>query len=324
MPSVDLPSVGSLAVYRGVPLPGQRRPCALAIGNFDGVHVGHRVLLQHVVEAAQQHKLVPAAMTFEPHPREFFAPHAAPSRISSLRDKIQGLRDCGIQRVFVMPFRPALASLDAQRFIDEVLVQGCEARWIMVGDDFRFGARRTGNFELLQANARRGQFQVNSLHSVLHQNQRISSSLVREALGNGQMQLAQALLGQPYRMSGHVIHGAKLGRQIGFPTINMPLARGRHPAVHGIFAVRIHGLGPVRHGVASAGFRPTVEDRGRWLLETHIFDFEGDVYGRLVQIEFVCKLRNEEKFDSMDAMILAIRRDAEQARALFANQAMAS
>jgi riboflavin kinase/FMN adenylyltransferase len=311
--------VRSFEVYRGVPVPGQRLACALAIGNFDGVHQGHRALLQQVVHAASQRQLVPAAMTFEPHPREFLAAATAPARISSLRDKIAGLRDCGIRRVFVMPFRHTLASLDAQRFIDDILVAGCQARWIMVGDDFHFGARRTGNLALLQANASRGGFEVNSLGAVLHHGQRISSSLVRSALGNGQLDLARQLLGQPYHMSGHVIHGAKLGRQIGFPTINMPLGHRRHPAVHGIFAVRVHGLGPVRNGVASAGFRPTVDQAGRWLLETHLFDFNQDVYGHLVDIEFVHKLRDEEKFDSIDTMTRAIRNDARQARDLLSS-----
>lgn len=257
-------------------------------------------------------------MTFEPHPREFFAPDHAPARVAGLRDKIAGLQAAGIERVFVFPFHQRLASLDAQRFIDEVLVGGCAVRWIMVGDDFRFGAKRTGNVELLQANAARAGFEVHQLPSFLVDGHRVSSSLVRAALAAGRMDEAQRLLGHAYRMTGRIIHGARLGRQIGFPTINLRLGHGRHPAVHGIFAVRVYGLGGVLDGVASAGFRPTVDDTGRWLLEVHLFDFNQDVYGRLVQVEFLRKLRDERKYDSLEALTVAIQGDVHSARAVLA------
>jgi riboflavin kinase/FMN adenylyltransferase len=311
----------SIQVIRGVPPPERRAPCALAIGNFDGVHCGHRALLQAVVRAARERGLVPAAMTFEPHPRELFAPQAAPARIANLRDKIEGLRACGIERVFVLHFDRRLAGLPAQEFIDRVLVEGCQARWILVGHDFRFGARRAGDIELLRAGSARGRYEVHELAPVLAGSEpgapRVSSSAVRAALAAGDLDLAARLLGHPYRISGRVIHGAKLGRQIGFPTLNLRLAHKR-PAVHGIFAVRVNGLGAPRPGVASAGLRPTVDSSGRWLLEVHLFDFAEDVYGRLVQVEFLTKLRDEEKFDSVEAMTAAIRDDSLRARAILA------
>ena len=305
-----------------MPPPARRKPCALAIGNFDGVHCGHRELLLRVVRAAHERKLVPAAMTFEPHPREFFAPDAAPPRIANLRDKIEGLRSCGIERVFILHFDRHLAGLAASAFIDDVLVAGCQARWLIVGDDFRFGARRAGDLALLRAHAAAGGFEVQQLPAVLDDAQRVSSSAVRAALGQGDLARAARLLGHPYRISGRVIHGAKLGRQIGFPTLNLRLAH-RRPAVHGIFAVRVLGIGAPRAGVASAGLRPTVDQSGRWLLEVHLFDFAEDVYGRLVQVEFLQKLREEEKFDSVAALAAAIEDDSRRARALFAGSAAA-
>lgn len=318
-PPVKAPD--KVEVFRGVPPPARRRPCALAIGNFDGVHCGHRQLLLGVVQAAHARGIVAAAMTFEPHPREFFAPDAAPARVANLRDKIEGLRSCGIERVFVLHFDRRLAALDAVAFIDQILVQACQARWLMVGDDFRFGARRAGGIDLLRSHAAAGRYEVHELPEVLSGPQdgatRISSSAVRAALAAGDLALAARLLGHPYRISGRVIHGAKLGRQIGFPTLNLRLAHKR-PAVHGIYAVRVHGLGRARPGVASAGLRPTIDQSGRWLLEVHLFDFADDVYGRLVQVEFLQKLREEEKFESIEAMTAAIRDDSERARAIHA------
>ena len=313
-----MPPLASIQVFRDLPPPARRLPCALAIGNFDGVHAGHRALLLRVVEEARARGLVPAAMTFEPHPREYFAPAAAPARVANLRDKIEGLRACGIERVFVLHFHQRLASLPAPEFIDEVLVKGCGLRWLIVGDDFRFGARRAGDIELLRAHAAAGGYAVEQLPSVLQDAQRISSSAVREALAAGDLDRAALLLGHPYHISGRVLHGAKLGRQIGFPTLNLRIAHKR-AAVHGIYAVRVLGIGAPRPGVASVGMRPTVDDSGRWLLEVHLFDFAQDVYGHLVRVEFLKKLRDEEKFASLDALTAAIRQDTALARAVFAD-----
>lgn len=299
-----------------MPPAAKRVPCALAIGNFDGVHCGHRALLLQVVRAAKQRGLVPAAMTFEPHPREFFAPDSAPARVANLRDKIQGLRACGIERVFVLHFNRRLSELSAESFIDQVLVAGCAMRWLIVGDDFRFGARRSGDIALLRARAASGGYEVEQLAPVQLDQVRVSSSAVRAALAAGDMAGAARLLGHPYHISGRVLHGAKLGRQLGYPTLNLRVAH-RRPAAHGIFAVRVYGIGAPRPGVASVGLRPTVDRSGRWLLEVHLFDFADEVYGRLVRVEFLQKLRDEEKFDSIEELTAAIRNDSRRAREVF-------
>jgi riboflavin kinase/FMN adenylyltransferase len=306
-----------MQVFRGLPRPAERIPCALTVGNFDGVHRGHQALLARVVAAARARGIAAAVMTFEPHPRELFAPDRAPTRISGLRDKLQALADCGIDRAIVQHFNRNFAAQTAQQFI-ELLTAGCRARWLLVGDDFRFGVRRSGDVALLQQHAARGAFELEQMPTLIEDGERISSSAVRAALAAGDLSRAQQLLGRPYAISGRVLHGRKLGREIGFPTINLRIAH-RHPAVQGIFAVRVHGLGaPARPGVASIGLRPTVEDSGRWLLEVHLFDFAEQVYGRLVTVELLQKLRDEERYDSLEELAAAIARDARQARAVFA------
>lgn len=311
-----------MKIYRGLPAQAARVPVALTIGNFDGVHRGHQALLVQLVSAAHGRGLVPAVMTFEPHPREFFAPEQAPARIANLRDKLEALAAAGIEHVFIQHFGRRFAQLTAEQFIDQVLIDGCRVRWLMVGDDFRFGARRAGDVTLLRSRAAAGDYEVVQCPTVSEDGERISSSAVRQALASGDLHRAQRLLGRPYAISGRVQHGAKLGRTIGFPTLNLRIAhakRMRSAAVHGVFAVRVHGLAPLAiNGVASVGLRPTVDDSGRWLLEVHLFDFAQQVYGRLVRVEFVRKLRDEEKYDSVAELSAAIRRDAEHARALFA------
>jgi riboflavin kinase/FMN adenylyltransferase len=311
-----------MKIYRGLPAQAARVPVALTIGNFDGVHRGHQALLAQVVSAAHGRGLVPAVMTFEPHPREFFAPEQAPARIANLRDKLEALAAAGIERVFIQHFGRRFAQLAAEQFIDQVLIDGCRVRWLMVGDDFRFGARRAGDVALLRSRAAAGGYEVVQCPTISEDGERISSSAVRQALASGDLHRAQRLLGRPYAISGRVQHGAKLGRTLGFPTLNLRIAhakRMRSAAVHGVFAVRVHGLAPLAiNGVASVGLRPTVDDSGRWLLEVHLFDFAQQIYGRLVRVEFVRKLRDEEKYDSVAELSAAIRRDAEHARALFA------
>jgi len=256
-------------------------------------------------------------MTFEPHPREFFSPDNAPARIANLRDKMDGLRRAGIEQVFVQHFNRNFASLSPEQFIQRILVQGCQARCLLVGDDFRFGARRAGDVALLQREAATGRYTVEQIEPVLLGADRVSSSRIRAALDEGDLAQANELLGHPYAISGRVLHGSKLGRQIGFPTLNLRFAH-RRPALRGIFAVRVHGIGTrALPGVASVGLRPTVDDSGRWLLEVHVFDFSDEVYGRLIQVEFVQKLRDEARFDSIQELAAAIRRDAERARAVF-------
>ena len=307
-----------MKIFRGLARRRDREPVALAIGNFDGVHRGHQALLAQLVAAAGRHRVSPAVMTFEPHPRELFAPASAPARVANLRDKIEALAAAGVERVFIQHFNRRFASLGAERFIDDVLVAGLDARCILVGDDFRFGARRAGDVELLRQQAARHGYVVEQLATVQDHGVRVSSSEVREALAAGNLAHAAALLGRPYAITGRVLHGRKFGREIGFPTLNLRLAH-RRPAARGIFAVKVHGLGDrVRPGVASIGLRPTVDDSGRWLLEVHLFDFAQQVYGRLVRVELVHKLRDETRYESVDALASAIRRDAAAARALLA------
>ena len=308
-----------MQVFRGMPRTSERIAGALTIGNFDGVHRGHQALLARVVAAARARGIAAAVMTFEPHPRELFTPDRAPMRISGLRDKLEALAECGVDRVIVQHFNRAFASLTAEAFID-LLIQGCQARWVLVGDDFRFGARRTGDISLLQRHASHSAFELEQMPTVVEGGERISSSAVRAALAAGDLARAADLLGRPYAISGRVLHGRKLGREIGFPTMNLRIAH-RHPAVQGVFAVRVHGLGThAWPGVASIGLRPTVEDSGRWMLEVHLFDFADHVYGRLVRVEFLQKLRDEVRYGSLVELTAAIADDARRARELFASE----
>jgi riboflavin kinase/FMN adenylyltransferase len=314
-----------MKVFRGLPNDRARAPCALTIGNFDGVHRGHQALLARVRAAASDLGLEAAVMTFEPHPREYFAQQLgdlskAPARIANLRDKLEALGGAGIDRVIVEHFNEHFAAMAPQEFIERVLVQGLHVKWLMVGDDFRYGARRAGTVGLLADAGNQFGFHVETLPTVTHGDTRISSSAVRAALAQGDFAITRDLLGHPYSVSGHVIHGAKLGRTLGFPTLNLRVTH--RPALSGIFVVQVHGLGaqPVA-AVASLGVRPTVEDAGRMLLEVHLFDFDQPCYGKLVRVEFLCKLRDEEKYADLALLTAAIDRDGQQARAFFAQRA---
>ncbi len=312
-----------MKILRGLPAVAARAPVALTIGNFDGVHRGHQALLAQVVAAAHARGIASAVMTFEPHPREFFAPEQAPARIANLRDKLDALQAAGIERVFIQHFGRTFSQMSAEDFVRRVLIDACRTRWLMIGDDFRFGARRAGDVALLRARAAAGGYEVVQCPTVSEDGERISSSAVRHALASGDLHLAARLLGRPYAISGRVQHGARLGRSIGFPTLNLRIAhakRMRQAALHGVFAVRVHGLHErALDGVASVGLRPTVDDSGRWLLEVHLFDFARQVYGHLVRVEFVQKLRDEARYGSVAELAEAIRHDAERARALLAD-----
>ena len=313
-----------LRIYRHLPPPSRRTPCALTIGNFDGVHLGHQAILDRVRQVAQGRDLVPTVMTFEPHPREYFAtlnrrPELAPTRISGLRDKLAALACAGIEQVVVEHFNARLAEMSANAFIEDLLVHGLQTRWLLVGEDFRFGHKRSGDIELLREAGMVHGFEVHTLADVTdRQGHRISSSEVRTALAVGDLDRARHLLGQPFHISGHVVHGAKLGRQLGYPTMNLRVA-ARCAARSGIYVVRVLGLGdrPLA-AVASLGVRPTVEDQGRVLLESHLLDETVDAYGKLVRVEFLHKLRDEEKFPDLPSLTAAIADDARQARAYFA------
>jgi riboflavin kinase/FMN adenylyltransferase len=313
-----------MKVFRGLPNALARAPCALTIGNFDGVHFGHQALLARVRGAATRLNLEAAVMTFEPHPREFFAQKSgdlsrAPARIANLRDKLQSLSDAGTDRVIVEHFSDHFAAMSPQEFTERVLVDGLHVKWLMVGDDFRYGARRAGNVAMLAEAGKRYGFEVETLPTVMNGSIRISSSAVRTALADGDFSLTEQLLGRPYAISGHVIHGQKLGRTLGFPTLNLRVAH--RPALAGIFVVQVHGLAaqPLP-AVASLGVRPTVDDSGRVLLEVHLFDFAEACYGKLVSVEFLHKLRDEEKYHDLPTLTAAIHRDAGQARAFFAQR----
>lgn len=311
-----------MKVFRGLPNAESRAPCALTIGNFDGVHRGHQALLAHVRDAARRLGVEAAVMTFEPHPREFFARLAgdlsrAPARIANLRDKLQALDNNGVDRVIVEHFNTHFAAMSPQDFIKNVLVDGLHVKWLMVGEDFCFGAKRAGNVAMLIEAGKHYGFEVQALPAVLNDGVRISSSAVRKALAEGDFGHVEQLLGHPFAISGHVVHGKKLGRTIGFPTLNLRVAHKR-PALSGVFVVRVHGLAaqPLP-GVASLGVRPTVDDSGRVLLETYVFDYAQQCYGKLVRVEFLKKLRDEEKYVDLPTLTAAIARDVDNARAFF-------
>jgi FMN adenylyltransferase (EC 2.7.7.2)/riboflavin kinase (EC 2.7.1.26) len=314
-----------MQVFRGFHHTALASPSAVCIGNFDGVHRGHQAMLALLVSEARHRQLASCVLTFEPHPRDYFAiqqgkSDLAPARIASLRDKLAELERCGIERVVVLRFNQHLAALPAPDFIQRVLLDGLHARYVLVGDDFRFGAKRMGDYALLDAQGLRLGFDVARMNAYEVHGQRVSSSAVRQALASGDMALAASLLDRSYAISGHVQHGRKLGRTLGFPTLNLRLAHAR-PAARGIFAVRVHGLAerPL-DGVASLGLRPTVDDSGRVLLETYVLDWAGDAYGKLVHVELLHKLRDEARYDSLEALTAAIAADVQQARDWFASE----
>ena len=260
-------------------------------------------------------------MTFEPHPKEFFSPEQAPPRILNLRDKLAALAQIGIDRVVVEHFNTAFARLTPEEFVSEIIVKRLNAKWILIGDDFCYGAKRAGNFASLKAAGAKYGFEVSSIQTISEDGERISSSALRAALANGNMNQAEKLLGRPYGISGHVIHGRKLGRQLGFPTLNLAVANHLHhrkPATTGIFTAQVIGLtDQPLPAVASLGIRPTVEDEGRVLLETHIFDYEEDVYGKIITVELLEKIRDEAKYDDLETLKNAIASDAKHARNYF-------
>ena len=306
-----------MQVFRGIP-ERAAQSSVLTIGNFDGVHRGHQALLQMLTDKARALALPAVVLTFEPHPREYFAPADAPARLASLREKLLLLAACGVDRVHVCRFDARLAALDAEQFIERILVRGLAVRHLIIGDDFRFGARRQGDFALLQAQGASLRFGVEAMHTLDADGERISSSAVRAALAADDLAHAARLLGRPYSIAGRVIHGNKLGRKLGYPTANIQM-KHRKPALSGVFAVSVEGLAStVVPGVASIGLRPTVTSSGRPTLEVHLFDWHRDCYGAHLRVHFLSKQRDERKYDSLDALTAQIARDAEQARAWFA------
>lgn len=290
----------------------------LAIGNFDGLHLGHRALLERLTAHARRLNLPPAVMTFEPHPRELFTPEQAPARLTSLREKLALLDACGIEEVFLLHFSRKLAGLSAQEFIERVLVRGLNVRHLIIGDDFRFGKGRAGDFAMLQAAGQQHGFGVEAMHTIEVGGERVSSSAVREALCAGDLEHAARLLGRPYSIAGRVVHGGKIGRKLGWPTANIQLKRKR-VALTGVFAATVSGLDK-RHlpGAASLGVRPTLGLGLRPVLEVHLFDFDQEIYGAHVTVHLLHKLRDEAKFDSLEALTAQIARDVAATQDYFA------
>ena len=324
-----------MRVFRGFHHPGIAPACALTIGNFDGVHRGHQAMIALMRSEAEQRGVASCVLTFEPHPRDFFAlraqrPELAPSRVATLRDKLADLKRCGVEQTVILPFDAHMSSLSPQAFIEDVLIQGLKAQYVLVGDDFKFGAQRAGDYAFLDAAASAlpsdQQFDVARMNSYEVHGLRVSSSAVRQALAEGRMMDAARLLGHPYHVTGHVVHGRKLGRELGFKTLNLRIAHNQ-PATTGIFVVRVMGLGaePLA-GVANLGRRPSLDAQdvngGRVLLETHCLDWPEDLgpdgaYGKIIRVELLHKLHDEIKYDSLDALKQGIARDCESARAFF-------
>jgi riboflavin kinase/FMN adenylyltransferase len=322
-----------MKVFRGFNHPGVASACALTIGNFDGVHRGHQAMLALLKAEAQQRSVPSCVLTFEPHPRDYFAavshkPELAPARVGTLRDKLADLALCGVDQTVVLPFDASLAGLSPQAFIDNVLVRGLGARYVLVGDDFRFGAKRAGDYTLLDAAGLAQGFDVARMNSYEVHGLRVSSSAVREALSQGRMEDVARLLGRPYRISGHVVHGRKLGRELGFKTLNLRFAHWK-PAASGIFVVLVHGLAEQAvAGVANMGIRPSLNPNdvngGRVLLETHCLDWPAELgaeggYGKIVRVELLHKLHDELKYDGLDALQQGIAKDCDAARAFLAS-----
>jgi len=305
-----------MRVTRGMPA-AAAAPAALTIGNFDGVHLGHQAMLVELKRSAARLGLPACVLTFEPHPREFFAPDQAPTRLTSLREKLELLAGCGVDRVHVCRFNYQFAQTTAEDFVERIIAGCLGARWVLVGDDFRFGARRAGNLAMLRQAALRLGFEVAALPSILLDGERVSSTALREALSAGELERAGRLLGRTYSISGRVVSGDGLGRKLGFPTANVQMKHNR-PPLTGIFAVQMLGAGCGRlRGVASLGVRPTVKQQGAPVLEVHALDFDGDLYRRHVRVEFLHKFRDEEKYADLATLTRQIALDAENAKDYF-------
>ncbi len=310
-----------MQILRSVP-DAASSPVALTIGNFDGVHLGHQAMLAKLRAAALAHGLPACVMTFEPHPREFFAPDQAPVRLTSMREKLGLLQQHGVERTHVLRFNFALAQVTAADFIERILVRGLGVRWLQVGDDFRFGARRAGDLAMLRAQAAQHGYEVEGMATVELDGARVSSTAVRDALSAGDVGKAARLLGRPYSISGRVIGGDRLGRELGFPTANVQMKHNR-PPLTGIFAVELRRRdGRPLQGVASLGVRPTVKASGAApVLEVFIFDFKEDIYGELVCVDFLHKFRDEAKYVDLETLKTQIARDVSDTRAYFAKRA---
>jgi riboflavin kinase/FMN adenylyltransferase len=328
-----------MRTFRGFHHPDVNKACALTIGNFDGVHQGHQAMIRHLLSRAKALGVPSCVLTFEPHPRNYFAkrlakPELAPARVSTLRDKLAELERCGVDQCVVLPFNEQLASLSPEAFVQSVLIQGLGAKFVLIGDDFKYGAKRAGDYTTLeQAGALHG-FEVARMSSFELNGVRVSSSEVRAALVRGDLEQVQTLLGRAYAISGHVVHGRHLGRELGCRTLNVRFSSGAllhcTSAAQGIFVVEVEGLTPQPlQAVANLGVRPSLDasdvNQGRVLLESHVLDWPSHLglnagYGRVVKVNLLHKLHDELKYESLDALKQGIERDCEQAREWFSKQ----
>lgn len=307
-----------MKLIRGLGNIPQPFACVATIGNFDGVHLGHQRVLQKLRTQATQLNLPTVLITFEPLPAEYFLGARAPARLSRWREKVTALKNYGVDHILCLRFNTTLANMSAEDFVQQILVEKLGIRHLIVGDDFRFGKDRRGDFSLLQTMGKIHHFQVSATETVSLDHARIGSSRVRAALAQGDLKLAAQLLDRPYTLSGHIVYGQQLGRQLGFPTVNIPLFQQVVP-LRGIFAVWVHGLDskPLA-GAASIGNRPTVDGKRDWL-EVYLLDFDREVYGRFITVEFVVKLRDELRFDSLEALKTQIAKDVAQVREILNN-----
>ncbi len=307
-----------MLIFRGLSRRTDAQPSALTIGNFDGVHLGHQTMLRALKKQADARGLVSCVMTFAPHPREYFSPHTAPARINTLRDKLTAIKACGIDRVVILPFNQALAAMSPESFVTDILVRHLRTKFLLIGDDFKFGAKRAGDFQLLTALSNPSGYVLQAMPAVEVNGIRASSSLIRSALAGGRVSDAAAVLGHPYAVSGHVIHGAKLGRELGFPTLNIAF-KYPHPAASGVFVVCVEGLSdkPLR-GVANFGTRPALDpsdvNGGRVLLETYCLDWPATLgtdggYGKIVRVLLLHKLHDELAYAGLESLKAGIAND---------------
>jgi riboflavin kinase/FMN adenylyltransferase len=290
---------------------------AVTIGNFDGVHRGHQQVMAQLVQVAAARAVVPVVVVFEPHPREFFTPRQAPTRLTTLREKVEALKQCGVRNVTCLRFNRTLAALEPAEFVRKFLVQKFAARVVIIGSDFRFGHRRSGDVALLRSLGQGHGYEVLETETYLSGGRRVSSSWVRELLAAGEVEAANHLLGRPFSLTGRVIHGAQIGRTLGFPTANIDM-ENRAPPLRGVFAVQVDGLRPgLVNGVANLGTRPVFAGQ-RLLLEVFLFDWNEDIYGRRISVHFRRFLRPERNFDSVQALCAQMALDSDQARAILA------
>ncbi|QDD13827.1 bifunctional riboflavin kinase/FAD synthetase [Candidatus Methylopumilus rimovensis] len=296
-----------MQVFRHFPL-NSNAPIGLTIGNFDGVHIGHQALIKKLIAESRKRNLTPSVMTFEPHPKEFFISENAPSRLTTLREKLEFFLDYGIEKVFVCAFNQKFSNISSEAFMGQILKEQLKVQLLIVGDDFRFGSKRQAGIEDLKKNA----FELFEIPEIDLNGKRVSSTRIREGLKEGRIQEVNQFLGRPYTISGKVVEGDKRGRQMGFPTANIHMKHLR-PALTGVYAVKLGN----RNGVANLGVRPTMAGTPKLLLEVHLLNFNEDIYGQHVQVTFLEKIRDEMKFENIDALIEQIKKDVAHATRYF-------